>query len=507
MGKRVVSLAVALLLLFYAVPGWAAEKEERAWKDETVYSLMIDRFFDGNAKNNADADVYDPSSFNGGDFEGVEKKLDYLKDMGYTAIVLSPIFENEKNGYHGDWIKDFYKTDEHYGTIKEFKKLVKTAHGKDMKIMLDFQVNHVGPHHEWLDDPDKQEWFHEKKEPSKADSAAELEKAWIDGLPDLNQDHEDARRYLLDAAKWWIEETDIDGYRLTQFQYVSKDFWGELIETVKAEKPNFYIVGDTEGVDQAENTDLDIDAFMDYPQSEVMREVFAAPDQDLTALFDAYKASVAKKQEAPALFMDTQHTPRFTKNAADHNENPGTRWKLALSYLYTVPGVPVVFYGSEIALNGDQAPTNHQLMNFKTEQELVEHITKLSELRNMYPVLAKGDMDLLYNKSGMAVYKRTYNDETAVIALNNTSKTQTINIPEEQIAQNKELRGMLNGDLVRSKDNHYTIVMDREAAEVYTLDAKSTLNTPYLVVMGLVVIIFILFIILIIKRSKRNSAR
>ena len=246
---------------------------------------------------------------------------------------------------------------------------------------------------------------------------------------------------------------------------------------------------------------------MDYPQSEVMREVFAAPDQDLTALFDAYKASVAKKQEAPALFMDTQHTPRFTKNAADHNENPGTRWKLALSYLYTVPGVPVVFYGSEIALNGDQAPTNHQLMNFKTEQELVEHITKLSELRNMYPVLAKGDMDLLYNKSGMAVYKRTYNDETAVIALNNTSKTQTINIPEEQIAQNKELRGMLNGDLVRSKDNHYTIVMDREAAEVYTLDAKSTLNTPYLVVMGLVVIIFILFIILIIKRSKRNSAR
>ena len=107
MRKRVLSLALIPLLLFYAIPVGAAEKEQRTWKDEIVYSLLVDRFFDGNTQNNGDANVNDPSTFNGGDFEGVTKKLNYLKDMGYTAIILSPIFANDENGYHGDWVDRF----------------------------------------------------------------------------------------------------------------------------------------------------------------------------------------------------------------------------------------------------------------------------------------------------------------------------------------------------------------------------------------------------------------
>lgn len=95
----------------------------------------------------------DPSTFNGGDFEGVTKKLNYLKDMGYTAIILSPIFANDANGYHGDWVADFYKTDKHYGTMEEFKKLVNEAHKRDMKVIIDFQANNVGPDSAWVNDP------------------------------------------------------------------------------------------------------------------------------------------------------------------------------------------------------------------------------------------------------------------------------------------------------------------------------------------------------------------
>ena len=502
MKKRVLSLALIPLLLFYAIPVGAAEKEQRTWKDEIAYSIMIDRFFDGNPKNNGDADVLNPSAFNGGDFEGVTDKLNYLKDMGYTAIILSPIVANEANGYHGDWVKDFYKIEEHYGTKKEFKKLVDEAHSREMKVILDFQVNNVGSNHSWLKDPDKKDWFHDKKDISKDSGQQNMESGWVNGLPDLNQDNKETREYLLDVAKWWIAETNIDGYRLNQVQHVPKDFWKEFVETVKSEKSNFYTIGDVQGDADliASYEETGFDAFMDYPQNAELRKAFAAPDQDLAPVFDAAENTSG----AQALFMDTQNMPRFTKDAADQNENPGARWKMALSYVYTAPGVPIVMYGSEIALNGDKAPTNHQLMNFKTEQELVEYITKLSDLREMYPALSKGDMKVLYQKGGTAVFKRVYGDETMVVVMNNTTKTQTIKLAEKDLEENKELRGMLNGDLARSKDNSYSIVIDRESTEVYTLASKSTINTPYLIIIGLVLVIFGIFIAMIIKRSKRN---
>ncbi|WP_285767609.1 alpha-amylase family glycosyl hydrolase [Peribacillus sp. SI8-4] len=509
MRNGVLALALIPLLLFYAIPVGAAEKEQRTWTDEIVYSLMVDRFFDGNTKNNGDADVNDPSAFNGGDFEGVTKKLNYLKDMGYTAIILSPIFSNEDKGYHGDWVTDFYKTDQHYGTIEDFKKLVNEAHNLDMKVILDFQVNNVGPHSSWLEDADKQDWFHEEKEASNDSDQKQKETAWLDGLPDLNQDNAETREYLLDAAKWWITETDIDGYRLTKVQYVAKDFWKEFVDSVKSEKSNFYTIGDVQGDANTISSykETGIDAFMAYPQNIELREAFASPDKELKPVFDAFKESEAKfgGKASQALFMDTQAMPRFTKDAADNNENPGSRWKMALSYLYTMPGVPIVFYGSEIALNGNKAPDNHKLMNFKTEQELVEYITKLTDLRVMHPALTKGDMELLYERGGTSVFKRVYGKETMVVTMNNTSETQTIKIADKELGQNKELRGMLNGDLVRSKDNSYTIVIDRETTEVYTLSPKSTINIPYLFVIGLVLLIFFLFIALIMKRSKRNQ--
>ena len=124
MQKRVLSLILLSVLLFYSIPVSAVEKEKRNLKDEVIYSIVIDRFFDGDSANNDDADVNNPNTFNGGDFAGITKKLDYLKDMGFTTIILSPIFVNEKDGFHGYWVQDFYNTDPHFGTLAEFKNLV-----------------------------------------------------------------------------------------------------------------------------------------------------------------------------------------------------------------------------------------------------------------------------------------------------------------------------------------------------------------------------------------------
>lgn len=496
MHRRVLSLILFLVLLFYSIPIGAAGKKERMVEDEVIYSIVIDRFFDGNPDNNNDIDANNPNRFNGGDFAGITKKLDYLKDMGFTTIILSPIFANEKAGYHGYWTADFYHTDPHFGTLNEFKQLVKEAHKREIKVMVDLMVHHVGPHHPWLKDENKKDWFTEKKGVPFDEGLKTIQ---MDRLPELNTANPAVRAYLLDAARWWIRETNLDGYRLVGMQEVDSDFWNEFVQAVKEEKSNFYVMGD--GIpNQTTLTryqEAGIDIFMNTNLNPRLRTAFSAPDQNLVNLENTSMKLVT--------FMDTALMPRFTSEAVQANQHPGTRWKLALTFLYTSPGIPYVVYGSEIALNGGEPPEQQPLMNFKTEQELVEYITKLADIRAAHPAFIHGKMDVLFEQDGVIAYKRTLPNETIVVVLNNSSKTQNIRLNQTDLEPNKELRGQLNGDLVRSKDDLYSIVIDREQAEIYTLANKSTINIPYFIALFIVLGAFAIFIILIYKRSKRNS--
>ena len=144
-------------------------------QDEVIYMIMVDRFNNGDTSNDKDANINDPLAYHGGDFKGITEKLDYIKEMGFTAIWLTPIFENMDNGYHGYWIKDFYQTNPYFGSMEEFKTLVEEAHKRDIKVILDFVVNHVGPNHEWLNDPTKKDWFHENKSISNWNDQEEVE--------------------------------------------------------------------------------------------------------------------------------------------------------------------------------------------------------------------------------------------------------------------------------------------------------------------------------------------
>lgn len=161
-----------------------------------------------------------------------------------------------------------------------------------------------------------------------------------------------------------------------------------------------------------------------------------------------------------------------------------------------------MYYGTEIALDGGEDPDNRRLMNFRTDKELIDYVTKLGELREKLPSLRRGDFELLYEKDGMALFKRTYENETAVIAINNTSKTQKVTLDDE-LEQGKELRGLLAGDLVRSKDGKYDIILDRETAEIYVLAPKTGLNIPFIAALLAVYTAFGLFLYLARKRKAR----
>jgi glycosidase len=481
----------------------AAEKEERKWQDQTVYSLMIDRFNNGDQTNDTGVDINDPNGYHGGDFQGIIDQLDYIKEMGFTAISLTPIFANEDSGYHGYWVNDFYQTDERFGSNDLFNKLVDEAHKRDMKVILDFVSGYVGPNHPWVNDPTKKDWFREEQEEVNEESIP---------LPKLNHENPEVKQYLIDAAKWWIKESDIDGYLLDSVGEVPTSFWVDFTNEVKSVKKDFFLLGEVttnDPVKMESYAETGIDGFVDFPLNEALRKVFPKPDQSFGELFKRPEQNeeLGLNSYLMGTFMDNHHTVRFTRDMVENNEHPGPRWKQSLTYLYTTPGIPIVYYGSEIALDGGNSPDNRRQMNFRTDKELIDYMAKLSRVRSQLPSLTRGKLELLYEQDGMAVYKREYQEETSVVAINNTTETQTVAIPAEKFAEsadNKELRGMLNGDLVRDKDKQYTITIDRDESEIYVLSEKSGINSIYLFSLGVVLLSFFVFIILVSKRSRRS---
>ncbi|MBD1380591.1 alpha-amylase family glycosyl hydrolase [Metabacillus arenae] len=508
MRRAVFRLFLIPFLLFYALPVSAVEKEERNRQDEMIYFIMVDRFNNGDTSNDYEVDINNPKAYQGGDLKGITKKLDYIKDMGFTTIWLTPIFENEQEGYHGYWISDFKKIEEHFGTLKDLKELVNEAHKRNMKVILDFVVNHTGYQHEWLNDPSKKDWFHAQKEIKNWSNQEEVENGRLSGLPDLNQGNPEVREYLLETAKWWIEETDIDGYRLDTVKHVPKDFWTEFTREVKSVKEDFFLIGEVWDKDPryiASYEKTNIDSFVDYPLYEELTTVFSEPDRPLTSLYNVWNRNAALYQSPNLLgtFLDNHDNVRFTRQAIQNQQHPGTRLKLALTYLYTAPGIPIVYYGTEIALDGGEDPDNRRLMNFRTDDVLVKHIEKLSEIRRNFKSLTNGNMELLYDQDGMAVFKRQFEEETTFIAINNTSKSQKVELDPAEIGQKQQLTGLLSGDIWQETNGKYEIVLDRESADVYNISEKTGLNIPLISVFITIPILFIIFIYLANKKGKK----
>lgn len=456
--KKALCLSFISLFLFSNFTVQAAEKEERAWQNEIIYSLMVDRFNNGDNHNDYDVNMQDPLQFQGGDFKGIKDKLDYIQEMGFTAIQLSPIFENEVGGYHGQWIKDYYKTDKHFGTLKEFKDLVNQIHKKDMRIILELPI---------------------KKEMDEQE--------------------------IINIVKWWIKESNIDGVKLTDINHKPLEFWQAVTSDIIKLKDHFYLTGEAPNLSDEEvdkYSQAGFTSISDHSLVEPLRNAFSKPDVSTAPLFDL----VDQKTTPPlrTAFFDNQNTDRFTREMVSNNTYPVTRWKLALTYLYTQPEIPVVYYATEIAVNGGNSPENTPMMNFRTDKEIIDYISNLGRVRSHQKALQSGTMELLHENKGMTVFKRQHDSEIVVVAINNTSADQSAVIPEEKIEKDKELRGLLGTDLVRVDQNgNYHIVLERETAEIYKVTEKSGYNILFILSIFAVFALFILFMYITWKRGKK----
>jgi glycosidase len=358
--------------------------------------ITPDRFINGDYSNDNHPDMLEKASRgpwgrHGGDLKGINDNLNYLIDLGYTAIWLNPILENNmlKSSYHGYSTTDYYKVDPRFGTNEEFKKLTKKADRMGVKMVMDIIPNHSGSEHWFVKDPPFSNWLNfnnsysqttHRRETVQDIHASEYDKkhfndGWfVETMPDLNQNNKFMSTYLIQNAIWWIEYSGIKGYRVDTYPYADKNFMSDWTFEIMNEYPHFNIVGeewsDTPIVTsywQAGKTNHDgyisyLPSLMDFPLqinfSEALNDEitwgsgFVKPYRTLASDFlygDPYSLVV---------FPDNHDMTRFLTQV----NNDLNLFKMGLVFYTTVRGIPQFYYGTEVLMNSNDNPRSHDVI-------------------------------------------------------------------------------------------------------------------------------------------------
>ncbi|RYG72606.1 alpha-amlyase [Lentibacillus lipolyticus] len=495
--KRFVILLAALLVISVATPAAAQEKEEEV-EGQIFYNILVDRFNNGDQSLDTNIDLDDPSAFHGGDLQGIITKLDHLQEMGYTTLILSPIMDNAPNGYHGYWVEDFRKVDPQYGTMKDLKKLVDEAHSRDMKIVLEFVTNYVANTHPMLDDPDKAGWVQENNE--------DASHRWLDKTIALDQTNPEVQAFLKETADFWMEEANIDGYRFHASDKTNQAFLRDLTAHIHEKDASFFQLGDIldPGNYNGELADLEwIDAVENNTWHETMADTLAKPGAPVETIYNVWRAN---GKRMGLNYLDSKYTERFTYKLVQNGRNPLTTWKLALTYLYTAPGAPMILQGSEIPMAGKDFPDIQRMVRWNSaDEDLQTFAGRIAALRSEYPALKHGDYELAGSDGAMSVFKRSYEGETVFIAVNNDTHSRSVAV--EDVPDGKQLKGLLGDNLVRAgEDGEFRIGLARETSEVYVIQNNTGLNWTLIVPLAGIFFIFIVGVIYLSRKQKKAGS-
>jgi len=469
---------------------------------DVMYLIMIDRFADGDQLNNDPTQsrgIYDRRNkfyYHGGDLQGVINHLPYLTELGVTAIWLTPWYDNydrlneielkedkPSTGFHGYNPQDFYVVEEHFGTHEKLRELVETAHRSGIKIIQDQVMNHTGPYHPWVDDPPTPTWFNGTKskhlknvfqtwalhDPRAVESLKrETMEGWfLDFLPDLNQHDPEVSRYLIQNTLWWIGTTGLDGIRMDTWQYVPNSFWRDWNSALKREFPNFRVVGEVKDGDvvhtsffqggkvRFDGVDSGLDSLLDFPLFYPIRHAFAEgkPVDEIPKTLA--KDYLYNNPEILVTLLGGHDDGRFMSEKGATIDG----LKLANALVLTTRGVPQLYYGDELGMQGEDEPTTRadfpggfpgdkrnaftSAGRTKHEQELFEYIKRLITLRREHEVLRTGELVNLYVSEQQYAYARKGRSGAVVIVINNDNDAASIEFDVSRVA----LRGVLKDQL------------------------------------------------------------
>jgi glycosidase len=371
--------------------------------DDVIYLVMPDRFANGDAANDdpaASPGLHDRQKsryYHGGDIQGIIDRLPYLKDLGVTAIWTTPIYDNSNHlneketyeghpiaDYHGYGATDYYGVEEHFGTMDMVRKLVNEAHRNGLKVIQDQVENHVGPYHPWVQDKPTPTWFHGTLAEHLRDSpqlwavadphaSPSLRKPVLEGwfvniLPDVNQEDPEVARYQIQNTLWWLGSAGFDGIRQDTWPYVSRIFWRDWMSAIKNQYPHLDVVGEVFHGDpalvsffQGGNTQYDgiddmVDSVFDFPLYFKIREAFGQ-GKPLSVLPEMLAHDyLYPKPERLVTFLGLHDVDRFMNEPEASIQN----LELAFTCLLTTRGIPMIYYGDEIAMRGGKDPDNRR---------------------------------------------------------------------------------------------------------------------------------------------------
>ena len=497
--------------------------------DDVIYLIMPDRFANGDSSNDDPAisrglyDRHKARYYHGGDLQGVIDHLPYLKDLGVTALWLTPIYDNANRlnerekydgqpitDYHGYGAVDFYGVDEHLGGLDTYRKLVDAAHAAGLKVIQDEVANHTGPYHRWVNDPPTPAWFNGTEKKHLANTwqtwtlmdphappflqKSTLEGWFIDILPDLNQNDPATAQYLIQNTLWWIASTGIDGIREDTLPYVPRRFWRDWMRAIKREYAGFRVVGEVfdgdpglvsffqGGKERFDGIDSGVDSLFDFPLCGVIRRVFThqAPIEELAKLL-AHDHLYADPNRL-VTFLGLHDTARFMSEPGAAVDD----LKLAFTLLMTARGIPMVYYGDEIAMRGGNDPDNRRDFPggwrddprnaFKPEgrspeeQAIFEHLRRLTRLRARLAPLRRGAMIDLVAKDQSYAFARVADASTVLVVFNNDVRQAAVSIPTAtlRIPDNASFRDELDMEPdAQAREGQITVTLPPRSAAIY----------------------------------------
>jgi len=479
---------------------------------DVIYLIMSDRFANGNPKNDSSAETTEkanrnlPGGRHGGDIEGIINHLDYIKELGATAIWCTPLCEDndESYSYHGYGQSDVYKIDPRYGTNKDYLRLSEELHKKGMKNIMDYVTNHWGWQHWMYKDLPNKDWVHQFPEftqsnyrmtsqfdinASKIDAKKCMDGWFVKSMPDLNQSNPLVLNYLIQNAIWWIEYADLDGFRVDTYSYNDKEGISKWTKAITDEYPHFNIVGEVWMHNQAQmaywQKDSKIGAiqsFNSYLPSVMdftLHDAFGTSFNEDQASWDKGIIKVYENFTNDFLYPNPNNILTFIENHDTNRfneiyKNDFKKYQMAITLIATARGIPQLYYGSEIGMAGDKNKGDADIRKdfpggwngdnnnaftkagrTDEQQKYFDFTSKLFNWRKSKSVIHNGKMKHYIPENNVYVYFRYNESESVMVVINNSNETQTFktNRFAENIQNHQSGMDILSGRTIGLKND------------------------------------------------------
>ena len=474
---------------------------------DVIYLIMPDRFANGNPDNDSSKSTSEksnrtnPGGRHGGDIEGIINNLDYIKELGATALWPTPLCEdNDENySYHGYGQSDVYKMDPRYGTNEDYVRLSAELHKRGMKNIMDYVTNHWGWKHWMYKDLPTYNWIHQfpgysqsnyrmttqfDKNASKIDTKNCMDGWFVPSMPDLNQSNPLVLNYLTQNAIWWIEYADLDGFRVDTYSYNDKEGISKWTKAITDEYPHFNIVGEVWMHNQAqmaywqkdskigaiESYNSNLPSVMDFTLHDAIGNVFnqdnASWDKGMIQVYDNFTNDFLYPNPNNLLvFVENHDTGRFN----EIYKNDFKKYQMAMTLIATIRGIPQLYYGSEIGMNGDKGKGDADIRRdfpggwkgdsnnaftkqgrTAEQQKFFDFSSKLFTWRKSKEVIHSGKTTHYIPENNVYVYFRYNEKETVMVVINNNSEKQILktNRFKENIQNFKSGKEALSGKIV-----------------------------------------------------------